>query len=61
MGPSQMTNTIAEGQTAFVPTWVSAFSTDPDSNELLPAQWTMVGQKLQEAVVLSDIIKNNEF
>ena len=61
MGPAQMTNTIAEGQTAFVPTWVSAFSTDPESNELLPAQWGMMGQKLQEATVLGDIIKNNEF
>ena len=61
MGPAQMTNTIAEGQTAFVPTWVSAFSTDPESNELLPAQWGMVGHKLQEAMVLGYIIKNNEF
>ena len=46
MGPAQMTNTLAEGQAAYVPTWVSAFSGDDESGEIVPAQWAMLGEKL---------------
>ena len=61
MGPAQMTNTLTEGQAAYVPTWVSAFSNDDESGEIVPAQWAMLGEKLQEATDLGDTIRNNEF
>ena len=61
MGPAQMVNTLAEGQAAYVPTWVSAFSNENESGEVVPAQWAILGEKLQEATDLGDTIKNQEF
>ena len=61
MGPAQMVNTLAEGEAAYVPSWVSAFSNDHESAEVVPAQWAMLHEKLQEATDLGDTIRNNEF
>ena len=60
MGPAQMVNTLAEGQAAYVPTWVSAFSNENESGEVVPAQWAVLGEKLKEATDLGDTIRNSE-
>ena len=60
VGPAHMTSGHGQHEKAVVPPWVSAWNATAGEENSMPMLWSLLGEKLEEAVALGDGIRVQE-